>query len=591
MLKTRTMFGLAGALMLLVLACGPAATATPLPRATAMPTTAPTTAPAAATATPTKPPPSGGATPQPTATSAPAAVVAKGPKHGGTLRYFLPWDPRTMDMLYEAGPDWAVTYVQEAFANKLYTREYPTDPKGDCTFKTIPVLAEGYKWTDDLTLEVTLKQGVKFHNKPPVNGREAVAQDWVDSWTYMLPRQYYLGFYALNIDSMEAKGKYTLVFHLKNPVAFLPEAMFPAHARTIVMPAEAKAGPKNDYSDPSKSLVGTGPYMFKDWQPGVKVSGVRNPDYFKKGLPYADGIELLLMPDISTRVSAFRSGKLDVLTEVPATLAMPFRKDRPDIRVTTCPNWSGFGMYAMRSDKAPFNDVRVRRALSMAIDRKAIVDTLFLGEGAVFGLMPLTKAPIALPLSEFPPEARKNLEYNPEEAKKLLAEAGLSKGLEFTIETTTGFGTIHVQGFEMAVDMWNKIGAKAKLVFVPHPEYLDRVSGKSNYDQVAWFRPSLSEPYRFPTANFSKSPPGENRSWVKDPELDKFVDEYQRAKGMDAQAKAAHNLQIRMADQVYLIMLPLPMEFGLEQPYVRDFGRQGYLGYVGTFFERIWFDK
>lgn len=584
--KSRTVATLAGVLALVFMACAPSATPTPQPG-----TAVPTKAPAAATTTPQKPPPGGSATPQPSPTPAPTAVAAAGPKYGGTLRYFLPWDPRTMDLLFEAGPDWAVTDVQEAFTNKLYTREYPTDPTGDCTFKTIPVLAEGYKWLDDLTLEVSLKSGVKFHNKPPANGREVVAQDWVESWTYMLPRQYYLGFYALNIDRMEAKGKYTLMFYMKNPVAFLPEAMFPAHARPIVMPPEARTGPKNDYSDPYKSMIGTGPFMFKDWHPGVKVSGVKNPDYFKKGMPYVDAIEMLLMPDISTRVSAFRSGKLDVLTEVPATLAMPFKKTRPEIRVTTCPNWSGFGMYVMHTDKAPWSDVRLRRALSMALDRQAMVDTLFLGEGDVFGIMPLTKAPIALPLKDFPPEVRRYLEYRPDEAKQLMAEAGFAKGLEFTIETTVGFGTIHVQGFEMAIDMWNKIGAKGKIVFVPHQEYLERVSGKAQYDSVAWVRPSLSEPYRFPTNMYSKSPPGENRSWVKDAELDRLVEDYQRAKGSQAQAQAAHKLQVRIAEQAYIVMLPLPMEFGLEQPYVRNFGRQGYLGYVGTFFERIWFDK
>src|SRR5919108_463992 len=162
----------------------------------------------------------------------------------------------------------------------------------------------------------------------------------------------------------------------------------------------------------------------------VRVVLTRNPDYFDKGRPYIDEYVILSTPDDATRVAAFRTGQSDIIWRASLTDVDAIRKTNPNTLVQAYHNsLAPFGL-ALAQDKPPFNDVRVRRALAMAIDRQKQVDTVFEGHGILGWGVPFMYYQDRMPTAaDFGPW----WQYKPAEAKKLLAEAGHANGFSTTL--------------------------------------------------------------------------------------------------------------------------------------------------------------
>src|SRR5262249_27282982 len=153
--------------------------------------------------------------------------------------------------------------------------------------------------------------------------------------------------------------------------------------------------------DLKKRLIGTGPYLLKEHTRKVRVVLARNPDYWDKGRPYVDEYTILSAPDAATRLAAFRSGQTDMLWLASLSEVETVRKTNPAAVVQEIKNvLAPFGL-ALAQDKPPFNDLRVRRAISMAIDRQKQVDTVFEGHG-----MPGWGVPDGYHQAQMPPLAQ-----------------------------------------------------------------------------------------------------------------------------------------------------------------------------------------
>jgi peptide/nickel transport system substrate-binding protein len=294
------------------------------------------------------------------------SAEAESPKRGGILRV-RGWDPPHFDPHLTRN---FKTHTTLSFVySKLLRHKVGADvPPG--SFIVEPDLAERWEAPDETTYIFYLRQGVRWHNKPPVNGRELVAEDVKFSFDRFLTLEGNPERQLLEpVDRVEVVDRYTVKFDLKEPFVWLLDVLANAMCMWIIAPEVGKK-----YGDFKKveTTIGTGPFLLEYYEPNVKTVFKRNPDYFRQGLPYVDGVEWLVVEDESTGLAMYRAGQLDAGPGANWTVRQPdleaLKQSHPHLRYQDMlPNNST--TIWMRTDQPPFTDVRVRRAISQAVDR------------------------------------------------------------------------------------------------------------------------------------------------------------------------------------------------------------------------------
>ena len=298
------------------------------------------------------------------------------------------------------------------------------------TFIVEPHLAERWEQPDDTTYIFHLRQGVKWHNKPPLNGRELVAEDVKFTYDRFLTEPGNpLRFMLEAVDRVEVVDRYTVKFVLKEPFVWLVNVLANPHGTWIIAPEMVQHF--GDLKKP-ESVIGTGPFLLERYEPNVKTVFKRHPDYFLKGQPYVDGVEWLVLDDPSTGLAMYRTGQIDC---GPGGGAWSVRQQDLDSLKKSHPhlvyqdflsNVTGSVVY-LRTDMPPFNDVRVRRAISMAIDRQGIIEGVYM-RGEPTPAIARGATEWSLPIDQLGEGAR-YYQYDPKEARRLLAEAGWQRVL------------------------------------------------------------------------------------------------------------------------------------------------------------------
>src|SRR5262245_18307127 len=335
-------------------------------------------------------------------------------------------------------------------------------------------LAESWTQPNDTTYIFKLRKGVRWHPKPPVDGRELTADDVKYSYERFLtiPGNGNKGTLE-EIDKIEALDKYTVKFTLKEPFAWFIEALASTATWIIAKEAVEKFGDLKKW----ESVVGTGPWMFERYETSVKMTFVRNPNYFMPGLPYADGIEVTLDPDPASGFANFLAGRYDFGPEY----GMVVRRSDLELVKPRKPNLQTkdyivvFGGYtAMKLDQEPFKDIRVRRALAMASNWREILETnaWSQGKGVPNAAIPAALAEWALPIDQLPPEGRKLYEFDVAGAKRLLAEAGHPSGFKTSIETTAGYGPDYMDAVQIGLKNLKAAGVDAELKLKEYGAYI-----------------------------------------------------------------------------------------------------------------------
>src|SRR2546425_1213105 len=246
------------------------------------------------------------------------------------------------------------------------------------SFVVEPDLAERWEEPDDRTVVFYLRKGVRWQNKPPVNGRELIAEDVKFTYDRFLTEKANPLRYLLDpVDRVEVVDRYTVRFRLKEPFVWLVSVLANPTG-TWIVPREAV----EKYGDLKRpeSAIGAGPFILERYEPNVKATYRRNPDYFRSPLPWVDGVEWIVMEDESVQLAAYSTGQIDAAgwhQWVVRQQDLPgLKKRRPDLMYQDFLSNVTHGIY-MRTDKPPFNDVRVRRAISHGINRQAIIDAVF----------------------------------------------------------------------------------------------------------------------------------------------------------------------------------------------------------------------
>ncbi len=435
-------------------------------------------------------PPTGGVT---ATTSAPPQVTTgavEKPKYGGTLSMTVApaitvWDPTRQ-----------ITGIFNLYLNSLWEGDWTKGPAGtgetdwgfgnnDIFAYKAGMIAESWEWSVDAekktgTIVYQIRPGVHWSLDPNnaasklVNGREVTADDVVFSLTRAVT--WSLGFvFSSNAELRTADIKKTgpMEVTIKVPYTALYNAITRFGDAIFIIPPEVvqKYGDLSDW----KNQVGTGPFIITDYVTDSMCTAVRNNNFFLKNpigpgkgdqLPYVDKIKVFAIPDVSTRNAALRTGKLDQAVPLTYDDANELRSVQGLVEVKST-HWQGRGTpYFMRSDTKPFDDVRVRRAMNMAIDRQAILQGQYDGNGQAF---PFPFAYVKeydglyYKPEEWTDEVKSIYTYNPDGAKKLLAEAGYPNGFKTQILLNAN-SQVEQDMATIFVGMWKAIGVDVEMV-------------------------------------------------------------------------------------------------------------------------------
>ncbi|MBI4610099.1 MAG: ABC transporter substrate-binding protein [Candidatus Rokubacteria bacterium] len=500
-------------------------------------------------------------------------ALAQQPKRGGVLRMAVREAPNL-------DPHLSVSFLTHSYISLAYSQlvRFPNGPeqKHPADFAIVPDLAEKWEYKTPTTLVFSLRKGVKFHNKPPVIGREVTAEDVKYSLERFMAKS---GFRARfePVQSIEVVDRYTVRVTLKEPFApFLNHLANPSF--TAILPREAEEKFKN-FNHPD-AVIGTGPFVLKSYEKGVKATFERNPDYFMKGLPYLDGVVLEITPDASARVSLLRAAKVE-LAHIWGWLspeqAKPLKQTNPEM-VMTPHVVIGQGKIYMRTDQPPFSDARVRRAISLAIDRKAWNDALLYGEGCIdAGPVPCAMKEWKLDASKLEPAKAKYLiGYDPNEAKQLLAQAGFPKGFTTPMFHWPGYTPPWRSYYELAADNLGKIGITAELKPEEYGKYISTTYlGKFEKMAMGPVTPFTEVDDWLYGVFFPEQP--NNRSHVADAELNKLLVAQRRELDPKRRKEIVDEIQRHLADKAYYVYVPTAPQYVSHPPHVKGFlHHEGY---------------
>jgi peptide/nickel transport system substrate-binding protein len=390
-------------------------------------------------------------------------AFAQTPKRGGTLRLTFQADPLHFD------PHLTISFVTHCPLSLVYSRlvKVKAGPSvKPMTYPVEPDLAESWTQANDTTYVFKLKKGVRWHNKPPVNGRELTADDIKYTYDRFLtiagnPNKPVLEY----VDKVETLDKYTVKFTLKEPNAWFLDLLASTSTWIIAKECVEKFGDLKKV----ESVVGTGPWMLERWEPNVKITFVRNPNYFVSGLPYADNVDWLIDKDPASRLATWLSGKSDFGPEYQHAvrwLDVPVARQRKPGLQSAEYTWLTSGATGFKLATPPFNDIRVRRALSRATNQAEIFESLAFSQGhwTPNPAVPAAFADWSIPIDQLGPEGRKAYEFSIPEAKKLLAEAGLPNGFKTTVEAPpVVYGPDFDDAVQITLKNWNAAGIQAEL--------------------------------------------------------------------------------------------------------------------------------
>jgi len=518
--------------------------------------------------------------------AAAAPAWAQTPRRGGVLT-IRGWDPPHFD------PHLTVSYkthIAYSFTHSRLLKHKAGPGLQPGLFSVEGDLAESWTQPNENTYVFKLRRGVRWHNKPPVNGRELDAEDVVYTLDRFRTVKGNANAYMLAaLDRVEALDKYTVKFILKESYAwFLDILANPMAVCIVAKECVEKMG--GDLKKP-EATVGTGPWMLDSYRPNVGMTLVRNPTYFVPGLPNIDRIEILVDEDKASRIAAFLTGKYDLGTEFPGTIDWTdwdvVKRGRRDLKTMLYPSNVMSHIY-VRNDKPPFSDVRVRRAMSLAINRQAIIDATYEGNGAFNPPVPAALKEWSIPIDQLGDGARY---YKPDlaAARKLMAEAGHANGFAATMDFTTYGSNVLVDQMQLILKDLKSIGIEVKLNTKEYGAYI-ATTFYGKYDSMA-FGPQTPflEPDNFLYGQYY---PGEikNHGHINDPVVADMLIRQRRTQEPAKRREQILEIQRYLANQQYYVQIGSQIYNAVWNQALKNYGPN--LGYdYGGRLMAAWLDR
>jgi peptide/nickel transport system substrate-binding protein len=501
---------------------------------------------------------------------------------GGTLKVGHFDSPASMS-LHEESTNAVNRPISGVFNNLVMYRQ---DVKQNSPESIVPDLATGWSWNEEGTeLTMPLRQGVKWHDGKPFTAADVkctwdLLQAKAKDKLRLNPRKSWY----VNLKEVTTNGDYEVTFHLMRPQAgFLPmlatgwSPVYPCH----VPPAQMRLHP-----------IGTGPFKFIEFKPNEHIKVARNPDYWKPGQPYLDGIEWLIIRDVSTRLLAFISGKTDLLIGVTMPQLGDTKKQAPQ---ATCEVYSSSVArnLLVNHKVAPFDNPDLRRAMTLSLDRKAYVDIISAGQGDIGGVM----QPPPSGLWGMPPELLKelpgydaNVQKNRAEARKLMEKLGYGPDKRLGITMSTR----NIAGYRdpavLLIDQLKEIYIDAVLDTIDTTQWYPILARRDFKVAVNVTETAVDDP---DPAFYESYVCGAQRNYTGycNPEVDKLVDKQSAEADIEKRKRLVWEIEKKLAQDDARPILFYTRAAHCWKPQLKGLTVMVNSIYNGNRFEDLWFDQ
>ena len=505
-------------------------------------------------------------------------------KRGGILKMYSPDSPPTMSILEEA------TLTSQAPMMGVFNNLVMFDQhvKQDSLKSIVPDLATGWSWNEDGT-EVTfpLRQGVRWHD-----GKPFTAADVVCTWDLLMEKsQEKLRFnprksFYKNLDQVTVNGDYEVTFHLKRPqpaFVMLLASGFSAIYPCDVPPAQMRQHP-----------IGTGPFKFVEFKPNEDIKVARNPDYWKPGLPYLDGIEYKIIRNPATAVLAFVSGQVDMT--FPFNLTIPLLKDvRNQVPQAICEVTPSGGVnrhVLVNRTAPPFDNRDLRRAMALSIDRKAFIDILTEGQGEIGGVL----QPPPEGLWGMPPDLLKTLSgYDPDvqknrtEAHQIMDKLGYGPNHRLPIKVSTRDLPVYRDPAVILIDQLKQVYIDGELEMIDLSRYFPKIMRK---EFTVGLNLQTSGPDPDPILDLFYGC-GSSLNWdgYCNPEVDKLIAQQSQEADEARRKQLVWKIERELAEDVARPIIFYERAATCWQPYVKGQTMMVNSIFNGNRREDVWLDK
>ena len=543
------------------------------------------------------------------------------PQYGGTITFATQQVPTGTDILFgidsSRAPalidpvieklgmaDWAAPRDKFDFFNGFPPPEY-----------TRGALAESWSQPDPLTVIVNVRQGVRWHDKPPMNGRELTAQDVEFNFHRQLgmgsgftePAEmltYGFMWPGVKVESVTATDKSTVVFKLQEPALTILDAILNELGSFIYAPEVIKEdGDANDW----RNLVGTGPMMLTDWVEGSSRTWDKNPDYWgydekypENRLPYIDRLRALFMTEPATRLAGLRTGQLDVLPIGAAIKTLEqvesLQKTTPEIVI-----WPNAGAsiqsIGMNVQLEPFDDIRVRKALQMAIDLETINNGYYKGYADIIPQGQLSRFVLeaVIQFEDWPEDVKKVFDYDPEGAEALLDEAGYKRGADgVRFKTEIMHGAFRDLNYtQLVVSYWKNIGVDVEIDVAEGAAFGPRRTSRDFIIMLPAESAGKVSALGWAGGIRYLAETQWNSSNVNDPVYEAKFKEKQAATTMEEVNSITKELNQYAIEQFWTLFSPIAPTYAAIQPWIIGFNGEMRVGESRdrTVFTRLWIDS
>ena len=505
-------------------------------------------------------------------------------KPGGVLKMFHRDNPPSGSIHEEATNSTVIPFMAVMNNLVIFDQHKPQNtPDG-----IVPDLAKSWSWSaDGKDLVFKLQEGVTWHDGKPFTAKDVVCtfDMLMGKGENKLRKNPRLSWYA-NVDSVTADSDLQATVHLKRPqpslLTMLASGYSPVYS-CHVPAAQMRTKP-----------VGTGPFKFVEFKQNEGIKLTKNKDYWKKGRPYLDGIEFTIVPNRGTAMLSFQSGRFDIT--YPWEVTMPLLKDmkqqKPDANciVTSMNNSTNL---IINRDAPPFDSADLRKALALALDRKAFIDIINQGEAQQGGTMqPATDGVWGLPDDMFlaVPGYGPDVAKNRTEARELMKKAGYGPDKHLKLKIATRGISLYKDPAVILASQLKEIWIDADVDIIETAQWYTKIARKDYQVGLNTTGNGVDDPDQNYYENFScKSE--RNYTGYCNPEIEKLFDVQSQEKDLEKRKKIVWEIDRKLLEDGARPIIMWNRAAICMQPYVKDYVPQVNSVYNGFRFEDVWLDK
>jgi peptide/nickel transport system substrate-binding protein len=510
------------------------------------------------------------------------ASPAAAQQAGGTLRIGHFSSPASMSIAEESTQA-TLRPMMGVFNNLVMFKQDEVQNTPDTI---VPELATSWSWNEEGTqLTFPLRQGVKWHDGKPFTAADVkctidLLQGKAAERLRVNPRKAWFD----NVTSVTTNGDHEVTFHLKRPqpslLSMLATAwtpIYPCH----VPPAQMRQHP-----------IGTGPFKFVEFKPNQSISVVRNPDYWKPGRPYLDGIEYKIITDVSTRLLSFLAGNEDVYFGVTMPQLKDVKRQLPQAICDPFISSVARNMIVNR-EVPPFDNAQLRRAISLTIDRQAYVDIVSDGQGAIGGVM----QPPPEGIWGMPPYAMRNLPgYDPDiaasraQARKIMESLGYGPNNRLKVVLSTRSIPAYRDPAVILISQLKEIYIDADLNQIDTAQWYPTLTRKDFKIAMNVTETAVDDP---DVAFYENYLCGSSRNYASycNPEVDKLIHQQSAESNIEKRKKIIWEIEKKLIEEDARPILFYTKAANCRMPRVKNLTTMVNSIYNSWRFEDLWLDR